>query len=66
MAMTRSEISQKWEKENNEKIINIDIGKRFLIEIRAANIEDLAHTPLSNAFRHYFNFATGIYIDKIF
>ena len=50
----------------DDKITSIETAKQFLIEIRNANIEDLKHTPLSNAFRHYFKFATGIYIDKIF
>ena len=50
----------------DEKVKNVQTGIQFLKDIRAAKIEDLAHTPLSNAFRHYFEFATGIYIDKIF
>ena len=58
-----------------EDIFNVDLdlnfircqtGKLFLQEIRNKNIEDLKHTPLSNAFRHYFEFATGIYIGRIF
>lgn len=48
------------------KVINIQIGEQFLRDIRNAKIEDLAHTPLSNAFRHYFEFATKLYINKIF
>lgn len=49
----------------NEELENFYIATE-LKDIRAAKIEDLAHTPLSNAFRHYLEFATGIYIDKIF
>ena len=44
----------------DDKTINKNVGEQFLIDIRNANIEDLKHTPLSNAFRHYFKFATGI------
>jgi len=60
---------------NLEDIFNVDLdlkciscqtGKLFLQEIRNKNIEDLRHTPLSNAFRHYFEFATGVYIGRIF
>lgn len=50
----------------DEKVENRAKGEEFLIDIRNAHIEDLAHTPLSNAFRHYFKFATGVYIYKIF
>ena len=49
-----------------EKIKNRDVAIKFLKEIRNRNIEDLKHTPLSNAFRHYYKFATGDFIDKIF
>ena len=45
---------------------NRETAIKFLVKIRQANIEDLAHTPLSNAFRHYYNFVTGDKIEKIF
>ena len=50
----------------DSKVINLETAKEFLIDIRNAYIEDLAHTPLSNAFRRYFEFATGLSINKIF
>ncbi len=50
----------------DDKCRNPEIAKNFLEEIRNANIEDLKHTPLSNAFRHYYKFLTGIYIGRIF
>lgn len=50
----------------DSKVISVSSGEQFLKEIRNANLEDLKHTPLSNAFRHYFKFSTGIHIDKIF
>ena len=50
----------------DEVATDIVMGVDFLMEIRSANIEDLSHTPLSNAFRHYFKFATNLYIDRIF
>ena len=58
-----------------EEYFNIDLdikvkdknnGEQFLRDIRDAQIEDLAHTPLSNAFRHYFEFETGQHIERIF
>ncbi len=50
----------------DDKVKSVDIGKQFLVDIRNKHIEDLAHTPYSNAFRHYFECMTGIYIGKIF
>lgn len=50
----------------DDKVASIAAGKQFLIDIRNKHIEDLAHTPYSNAFRHYFECMTGIYIGKIF
>lgn len=50
----------------DDKVVTIDVGKQFLIDIRNEHIEDLAHTPYSNAFRHYFQCMTGIYIGRIF
>lgn len=50
----------------DSKVLNFETAKQFLTDIRNAKIEDLAHTPLSNAFRHYYKFATGETIEKIF
>lgn len=50
----------------DDKVKSIETGKQFLVDIRNKHIEDLAHTPYSNAFRHYFECMTGIYIGKIF
>ena len=50
----------------DEKVKSISIAENFLNDIRKAHIEDLRHTPLSNAFRHYFKFATGQTIERIF
>lgn len=50
----------------DNKVKSYDCACDFLREIREKNIEDLKHTPLSNAFRHYFEFAQGYKIDKIF
>ena len=50
----------------DEKVENRLIAENFLNDIRDAHIEDLKHTPLSNAFRHYFKFATGKTIERIF
>lgn len=50
----------------DDKVIDENAGKQFLIDIRNKKIEDLAHTPYSNAFRHYFECMTGIYIGRIF
>ena len=50
----------------DEKVTRRNVAIEFLKEIRNKNIEDLKHTPLSNAFRHYYKFATGDFIDKIF
>jgi len=50
----------------DEKVQSRSIADEFLNEIRNAHIEDLRHTPLSNAFRHYFKFATGNEIPRIF
>lgn len=50
----------------DDKVVSVSAGKQFLIDIRNRHIEDLAHTPYSNAFRHYFLCMTGIYIARIF
>ena len=38
----------------------------LLKQIRADHLEDLKHTPISNAVRHYFEYKTGLYIGRIF
>ncbi|MDE7306780.1 MAG: hypothetical protein K2N33_05255, partial [Clostridia bacterium] len=46
----------------NDKNEVINLLKR----IRAQHLEDPAHTPLSNAVRHYYECMTGDKIGKIF
>ncbi|MCM1009184.1 MAG: hypothetical protein NC485_14945 [Ruminococcus flavefaciens] len=48
------------------KVVSESVGIDFLKEIRANQLEDLRHTPLSNAFRHYFECMTGVAIKRIF
>ncbi len=50
----------------DEKCVSVECGKQFLRDIRNSNLEDLRHTKLSNAFRHYFNCVTGLCIGRIF
>ena len=50
----------------DEKVLNLNTGIQFLKDIRNKKIEDLAHTPYSNAFRHYFECMTSKCIGRIF
>ena len=50
----------------DSKVVDEQTAIQFLKDIREAHIEDLRHTPLSNAIRHYYEFSTGLYINKIF
>ena len=50
----------------DEKTVNELLGREFLAKMRGAKIESLKNTPCSNAFRHYFEFKTGVRISKIF
>lgn len=48
------------------KVKDYETACQFLRDIRDAEIESLEHTPLSNAFRHYYEFSTGKVIERIF
>ena len=50
----------------DSKVTDKSIAEQFLQDIRDAKIENITRTPLSNAFRHYFEFATGLHIDRRF
>lgn len=50
----------------DDKVESFSVAKEFLIAIRNKHIEDLAHTPYSNAFRHYYESMTGLCLGKIF
>lgn len=50
----------------DDKVADEETAIKFLQEIREAHIEDLRNTPLSNAFRHYYEFTTALRIKRIF